>query len=296
MKKEDFMKKFDFMKNNAFISLIKRTVEVFSKHEMSVYSGNATYYFMVSTVPLLMLIISIINLLPWFTVEDVSNFLMDSVPDIPQIRTTIVSIIFNLNRYSGTMVVSAFALTCLWTGSHGISALMVGLEKINHTQRKYIRTRLKAILYAVLFSLLIPSMLLFQMLRSSIEDLITNLFEVLMLPEIAVRINNILEYSGIITLAAMILIIVLTFTFLPSGKRKIRNQLPGSIFSSFMWAFFTKAFGYFITRFWKMSSVYGTLAAVFLIAMWLRFIMTFLFYGASLNRALQVKVSMDCST
>ena len=296
MKKEDFMKKYDFMKNNAFISLIKRTVEVFSKHEMSVYSGNATYYFMVSTVPLLMLIISIINLLPWFTVEDVSNFLMDSVPDIPQIRTTIVSIIFNLNRYSGTMVVSAFALACLWTGSHGISALMVGLEKINHTQRKYIRTRLKAILYAVLFSLLIPSMLLFQMLRSSIEDLITNLFEVLMFPEIAVRINNILEYSGIITLAAMILIIVLTFTFLPSGKRKIRNQLPGSIFSSFMWAFFTKAFGYFITRFWKMSSVYGTLAAVFLIAMWLRFIMTFLFYGASLNRALQVKVSMDCST
>ena len=88
---------------------------------------------------------------------------------------------------------------------------MVGLEKINHTQRKYIRTRLKAILYAVLFSLLIPSMLLFQMLRSSIENLITNLFEVLMLPEIAVRINNILEYSGIITLAAMILIIVLTF-------------------------------------------------------------------------------------
>ena len=296
MKKEDFMKKYDFMKNNAFISLIRRTVEVFSKHEMSVYSGNATYYFMVSTVPLLMLIISIINLLPWFTVEDVSNFLMDSVPDIPQIRTTIVSIIFNLNRYSGTMVVSAFALACLWTGSHGISALMVGLEKINHTQRKYIRTRLKAILYAVLFSLLIPSMLLFQMLRSSIEDLITNLFEVLMFPEIAVRINNILEYSGIITLAAMILIIVLTFTFLPSGKRKIRNQLPGSIFSSFMWAFFTKAFGYFITRFWKMSSVYGTLAAVFLIAMWLRFIMTFLFYGASLNRALQVKVSMDCST
>jgi uncharacterized BrkB/YihY/UPF0761 family membrane protein len=45
-----------------------------------------------------------------------------------------------------------------------------------------------------------------------------------------------------------------------------------------------------------MYSVYGTLAAVFLIAMWLRFIMTFLFYGASLNRALQVKVSMDCST
>ena len=263
---------------------------------MDVYSGNATFYLMISTVPFLMMIIYIINLLPWFTVEDVSNFLMNVVPDIPQVRTAIVSIIVNLNRYSGTMVVYAFAFTCLWSGSHGISALMAGLEKINHTQRKYIHSKPKAILYAVLFSLLIPSMLLFQMLRSSIEVIITDIFEVLKLPEIAERINGVLEYSGIVTFAAMILIIVLTFTFLPSGKRKIRNQLPGSIFSCVMWVFFTKAFGYFITRFWRLSSVYGTLAAVFLAAMWLRFIITFLFYGASLNRAIQVKISRDCST
>ena len=284
------------MKKEEFISLVKRTFDVYSKHEMDVYSGNATFYLMISTVPFLMMIIYIINLLPWFTVEDVSNFLMNVVPDIPQVRTAIVSIIVNLNRYSGTMVVYAFAFTCLWSGSHGISALMAGLEKINHTQRKYIHSKPKAILYAVLFSLLIPSMLLFQMLRSSIEVIITDIFEVLKLPEIAERINGVLEYSGIVTFAAMILIIVLTFTFLPSGKRKIRNQLPGSIFSCVMWVFFTKAFGYFITRFWRLSSVYGTLAAVVLAAMWLRFIITFLFYGASLNRAIQVKISRDCST
>ena len=284
------------MKKEEFISLVKRTFDVYSKHEMDVYSGNATFYLMISTVPFLMMIIYIINLLPWFTVEDVSNFLMNVVPDIPQVRTAIVSIIVNLNRYSGTMVVYAFAFTCLWSGSHGISALMAGLEKINHTQRKYIHSKPKAILYAVLFSLLIPSMLLFQMLRSSIEVIITDIFEVLNLPEIAEKINGVLEYSGIVTFAAMIMIIVLTFTFLPSGKRKIRNQLPGSIFSCVMWVFFTKAFGYFITRFWRLSSVYGTLAAVFLAAMWLRFIITFLFYGASLNRAIQVKISRDCST
>ena len=118
----------------------------------------------------------------------------------------------------------------------------------------------------------------------------------LQLPEIAVRINSILEYTGIVTVAAMLLVILLTFTFLPSGKRKMKKQLPGSVFSCIAWIFFTKAFGYFITRFWRMSSVYGTLAAVFLAAMWLKFIITFLFYGASLNRAIQVKISRECST
>lgn len=284
------------MKKEDFIALIKRTLDVYSKHEMDVYSGNATFYLMISTVPLLMMIIYIINMLPWFTVEDVSNFLMNVVPDIPQVRTAIVSIIVNLNRYSGSMVVYAFAFTCLWTGSHGISALMAGLEKINHTQRKYFHSKPKAILYAIFFSLLIPSMLLFQMLRSSLEEGITALFELLKLPEIAERINAVLEYSGLATVAFMILFIVLTFTFLPSGKRKIKDQLPGSIFCCVMWIIFTNGFGFFITRFWKMSSVYGTLAAVFLAAMWLKFIIMFLFYGASLNRAIQVKVSKDCST
>lgn len=284
------------MKKDEFISLVKRTLDVYSKHEMNVYSGNATFYLMISTVPLLMMIISIINLLPWFTVKDVTNIMMHLVPDIPQVHFAIEAIIMNLNRYSGTMVVYAFAFTCLWTGSHGISALMAGLEKINHTQKKYFHSKPKAIIYTMLFSLLIPSMLLFQMLRSSLEDLITLLFETLQLPEIAVRINSVLEFTGLITAAAMILVIVMTFTFLPSGKRKIKNQLPGSIFSCLTWIFFTKAFGYFITRFWRMSSVYGTLAAVFLAAMWLKFIITFLFYGASLNRAIQVKISRDCST
>lgn len=281
---------------DEIIWTIKRTMEVYSKHEMNVYSGNATYYFMISVVPLLMMIIYIINMLPWFTVADVENFLTHVVPDIPQVRMAIVSIIVNLDRYSGTMVVYAFAFTCLWTGSHGISALMAGLEKINHTQRKYFHSKPKAILYAILFSLLIPSMLLFQMLRSSIEEVITQLFVILQVPEIAERINNVLEYSGLVTFAAMILIIVLTFTYLPSGKRVIKKQLPGSVFSCITWIFFTKAFGFFITRFWKLSSVYGTLAAVFLASMWLRFIITFLFYGASLNRALQVKISKDCTT
>ena len=284
------------IKKEEIIPLLKRTVEVYTKHEMGIYAGNATYYLLISFVPFLMMINSIINILPWFSIDDISNFLMKVVPDIPQLRTAIVSIIKNLNRQSGTIVIYAFAFTCLWSGSHGVSALMAGLEKINHTQRNYFLDKPKAIIYSILFSLLIPSMLFFQMLRAPIKDLVTRIFTFLSLQQIGHRINQILRFSGIITIAAMTLIIVMTFTFLPAGKRKIIHQLPGSVLTSVLWVVFTNAFGYFITRFWKLSTVYGTLAAVFLASMWLRFIITFLFYGASLNRAIQVKISRECST
>ena len=178
--------------------------------------------------------------------------------------------------------------------------MMTGLEKINHTDQKTVKNRIKAIFYTVLYTLLIPSMLLFQGIRASLKNGVKALFSYLNITfnvaDMSGHAITIIRLSEIVTLAMMILVIVLTFTYLPSGDRKIRSQLPGSIFTSVLWILFTKAFGFFIQRFWRYSSVYGALAAVFLAAMWMKFIISILFYGASLNRALQVKVSKDCQT
>ena len=58
-----------FIKKEEIIPLLKRTVEVYTKHEMGIYAGNATYYLLISFVPFLMMIISIINILPWFSIS-----------------------------------------------------------------------------------------------------------------------------------------------------------------------------------------------------------------------------------
>ena len=229
-----------------------------------------------------------------------STILSKIIPDIPQIRRVLLSVVINLNRQSGQLVSYLFALTSFWSGSHGVSAMMTGLEKINHTDQKTVKNRIKAIFYTVLYTLLIPSMLLFQGIRASLKNGVKALFSYLNITfnvaDMSGHAITIIRLSEIVTLAMMILVIVLTFTYLPSGDRKIRSQLPGSIFTSILWILFTKAFGFFIQRFWRYSSVYGALAAVFLAAMWMKFIISILFYGASLNRALQVKVSKDCQT
>ena len=93
------------------VAIIQRTIEVYSKHDMYVYSGYTTFYFLMSVVPLLMLIISVINLLPWFSVEQVSTILSKIIPDIPQIRRVLLSVVINLNRQSGQLVSYLFALT-----------------------------------------------------------------------------------------------------------------------------------------------------------------------------------------
>ena len=284
------------MNKEKLVKLVTRTIEVYTKHEMGVYSGYTTFYLLISFVPLMMMVVSVINILPWFSADDFIYLFMRLLPDIPQVRYMVSSVIYTIEHQTGRLVVYLFAFTSLWSGSHGISSIMAGLEKINHTQRAYLFDKVKSIIYAVLFCILIPSLLLFEMLRTILEQGIINLFEILSLPEVGLRINQLMKFSGIVTILAMILIILMTYTYLPFGKRKIRNQLPGAVFSSVLWIVFTKGFGFCIKKFWRMSSVYGTFASISLVAMWLKFIITILFYGASLNRALQVKVSRDCST
>ena len=76
---------------------------------------------------------------------------------------------------------------------------------------------------------------------------------------------------------------------LPGGRRKLKKQLPGTIFTAVLWFAFTKLFSIFIPMFYRSSGVYGSLASLFLMLMWLRFIVTILFFGAALNSALETE-------
>ena len=84
------------MKKEKLLALIKRSVEIYIKHEMGVYSGYTTFYLMVSFVPLMMMAIAVINVLPWFSVVDFSNLILRILPEIPQLRNAVLSVIFNL--------------------------------------------------------------------------------------------------------------------------------------------------------------------------------------------------------
>ena len=125
------------------------------------------------------------------------------------------------------------------------------------------------------------------MLRGSLRTLIVSLGRTLDLPEVARVLLKIMQYSGLITLAAMVLVILLTYTFLQGERKKLRFQLPGAVFTTVLWLVFSGVFEIFITRFWSASSLYGSLASVFLAAMWMKTITTILFYGEALNVALQ---------
>ena len=273
-------------KKNGLVSVVGETFRVYTANEMSVYAGYTTLYILMAMVPLLTLVIGVVNMLPDVSLQHVEQALHELLPDLPEVHSMLHNIIANVNRQAGSLAVSVSVVATLWSASNGVNAIQMGLSKISGTGGSYLRQRSAAMLYTVLFIALIPAMFIFRVLRGSIETLINALNEWLNIPDIAGRILDFMEYSGLVTAAAMAIIILLAYTYLQGVRRKLRYQLPGTLFSTLLWLGFSYLFEIFIKRFWQASSLYGSLASVFLAAMWLKTIVMILFYGAALNEAL----------
>ena len=272
---------------DKLVSVVKETQRLYSENEMSVYAGYTTLYVLMAMVPLLTLVIGLVNLVPTVDLEHFKSVLQELLPNIPQVQTLMSAMIANVNRKAGQLAISVSVLASLWSASNGVAAIQAGLHKLSGAGGSFVKKRGAALLYTLLFILLIPALLIFQVLRGSLRALIVSLGQALNLPEVAGVLLKIMQYSGLITLAVMVLVILLTYTFLQGEKRKLRCQLPGAVFTTVLWLVFSVVFEIFITRFWKASSLYGSLASIFLAAMWLKTITTILFYGEALNVALQ---------
>ena len=273
-------------KKNGFVRVIGETIRIYTANEMSVYAGYTTLYILMAMVPLLTLMIGVVNLLPDVSLQHVEQAMHDLLPNLPEVHSMLHNIIANVNRQAGSLAVSVSVVATLWSASNGVNAIQMGLSKISGTGGSYLRQRSAAMLYTVLFVALIPAMFIFRVLRGSIETLINALNTWLNIPDIAGRVMNFMEYSGLVTAAAMAIIILFAYTYLQGVRRKLRYQLPGTLFTTLLWLGFSSLFEIFIKRFWQASSLYGSLASVFLAAMWLKTIVMILFYGAALNEAL----------
>ena len=276
------------MKNKRLLRVLKQTQAVYAGNSMDIYAGYATLYILMSMVPLLMLVISVVNLLlPDNYIAGFDTSLTNLFPNIPQIQSMIRSILNNLTRVSGGLVASISAVTSLWSASNGVSAIQISMQRIQHGGKPgMLRNRAYALLYTVIFIALIPALLLLRMLRHSLEGWIIALEAKLHIVDIAGWLISLVRLSGVATPFVMAAVILLTYTYLAGARPGLKSQLPGAIFTALAWWAFSALYEFFISRFWSASTIYGSLAAIFLAAMWLRTIITILFYGAALNQAI----------
>ena len=195
-----------------------------------------------------------------------------------------LNVVTSLRTQSTGLLASVAALTALWSASAGVTAIQKGLKKITPGVEKSVWDKPIALLCTFLIIILIPAFLVFNLLGDSLVGLLHSFSAHFGFEEITAKIIYLIRCSGVVSAAAAVVLILILYTLLPGGKRPLKEQIPGAVFTSLGWLIFTEAFTRFVPLFWK-SSVYGSLASLFLTITWVKVSVMILFLGNALNAA-----------
>ena len=214
---------------------------------------------------------------------------------VPNEFTIYVSdIIHDLYSQSGTTVISVSVIAMLWSASKGIAALMDGFNSMYRLRREngFVKSRAIAIVYTVL--LIIAFAIVMTAYVTVSHYYLKSIQDVFTIESAAKSIFLLIRYiMGWLLFYAFILMlfVILPGGFgLPMGKeekvnlgKRIRSQMPGAAFSSVAWLVITRFVGIYIDYFPNFSVMYGSLAGIVIIMLWLYFCMYSLFIGAVIN-------------
>ena len=162
-----------------------------------------------------------------------------------------LDVIANLNDQSTTFMASFAAITTVISASGGMAAVQKGLQKLTPGARKTMFDRLWAVLYTFLFE----GLMLVAMVVQSLSPILRGLAGLLPLHPLVggllQRLHSLLSISAVLSLALSLLTVTLIYTYVPGGKRRIRDQLPGAAAVVAVWTLFSKIFSFYIGHFWK---------------------------------------------
>ena len=261
---------------------IKKIISVIMEDNIGLYAAQASFFLVISVIPFMMFVFTVvapfIEIDPQSIINTVSSFAPAPVSEL------ISNVISELTvRSASVPIISVTAVSSLWLASRGIMALHAGLNHINETQRHgYIYVRLISVLYVVAFIATLVLTLIFIGFGGKLEEFL--IYRSVRLSHI---VHLLLKGKSIIFFVYLTFIFALIYKFLPEERPTFKSVLPGAAFAAACWLGFSFFYSLYIDNFSNYTLVYGSLAAVVLLMLWLYFCMNIFLCGALLNKLIK---------
>lgn len=267
------------------IKFLKNCKEIWNKYvedEITVYAAQASFFMIISFFPFVMLLLTLIQFIPAINKSDLLALLVRLMPDL--LDSLVVSIIDDLYIKSPGTILSVSAFLALWSSARGMMSIERGLNRIYGTpeKRKYLIRRLLCSFYTFIFMIVCIVSLVLLVFGTAIQNAFVRLF-----PFLQAITKHLISFRSILAVVLFLLCFVGLYTILPKKKQNPWNQIPGAIFTAIGWLLFSYLFSLYFTNFSNFSYMYGSLAAIVLLMLWLYFSICILFIGAELNYFLE---------
>lgn len=244
-------------------------------------AGQSAFFLILSAVPLSMFIVSILQNLH-IPVEFIENILSGIFSE--QIVDEISG--FLTNAYKSAVGISLITLIItLWSAAQGIHAITNGLNRIYdaYENRNWLFLRIRAMFYTIAFFAIILISLLIIGLGTSINEWLSPYLKYL--PDFVALIYH-LRY--LLVFLFLVVLFALVYRNFPNISRKqhkeygIKYQLPGAFICTLSWYVLSFGISIYVDNF-NGFSIYGGLATLAGIMIWLYFCMVCLMICAEIN-------------
>lgn len=257
------------------------TVQQFAdkvKHDyVNAFSAQAALFILISIFPIIMTVLNLIQFVP-VTKTDFLRFVIEIIPT--NFSSLAVSIIEDLYKKSSGTLLSVSAVATIWSASRGTMAIVNGLNVMYDIEenRNYIVLRAVSCLYTLAFIVMILFTLMLSVFGNSLYSMIAE-----RLPILNTLAATLISFRTLLSLAVLTCFFTFIYTVLPSRKTHFVKQLPGALFAAAGWQIFSFFFSIYIDNFANFSYMYGSLAAIVILMLWLYFCMYLMFLGGEMN-------------
>lgn len=262
------------------VKTIRKIYRKFSRDEMTVYAAQVSFFIILSVVPFIMLLLTAVQMVPAISNARFMSLIVDLTPE--DYKSLAFRLVNDLSLKSPATMISLTAVTALWSAGRGMFSVARGLNRIHgHVEKRwYVINRLICCGYTVVFVAVCVLSLGTLVFGDMIQAFVSSRF-----PLIARVTGHIVNFRALWSLMVLIVFFLGIYTFVPDRKLRLRDQLPGAVCSTVGWILFSLAFSIYFNHFGgkNYSYMYGSLAAIVLLLLWLYFCMCILFFGAEVN-------------
>ena len=260
-----------------------------NKDNISEYSSQSAYYTILSFIPFLILLITLIQYTN-INQETLFNAISKIIPE--SMNDFILGIVREVYSKSlGTISISI--IFTLWSAGRGLLALIKGLHGIYRVRKNnkipsVLYMRLKSLTDTIAFILLITLGLVTLVFGDSLISIIKGYFG---------RLENYnfiwSIFTNLMFITATFIIFLCIYKFIPKHKVTFKSQIIGAAFGAIGLNLISFIFSRYLDIFKGFSITYGSLTTLMLIMMWTYSCFYTLFMGAELNKTLKELDSKD---
>ena len=249
------------LRENKIVDIIFRAADGFFKYRIDSLAAEITFYLISLFFPLIMLIFAIISRASFIEEGMLWNFL-------GVLPTETLSALYTMLRsvtHTPLMVIFILIIT-MWSMSCAVEAISRALNKFYHVKetRNLIALRVVGLLFAIFIVVAILISFVLLVYGEILGDAIGRVIKFI---PINMIIWDILRW--VIPFVVLTISLAIVYMVMPNKRVSLRSVLPGAVLASLAWGAISIIFSNFANNFAGYHLLYGSVAGVVMLFMWL---------------------------